>query len=250
MLNMSDKPNAQNSLTPLRDPLQQLVEYAQHKRECQQGICRHCSYGRDESSHTSQREMGYGACDDYQPRPCTCGLADLLAAPAPQRDRDVQAWYRETEARVKAALGPFYEELCPDLSDAAAGFVAEKAAELLRYYQDAEKRRAAWPSVQQLLMEIRGRQLDELETFIKLDAAPQRDGWQPIETAPKHNIRVLLATADWVAEGHFMSGVWWTTYPALVGSRPHKQDVKKTAQAPTHWMPLPAPPLPVREETP
>lgn len=66
-------------------------------------------------------------------------------------------------------------------------------------------------------------------------AAPSTSQWQPIETAPKPSGRVLLS-----AEGETCYGHWYSTYnrweyDGYEWGNPKKQ--------PTHWMPLPPPPI-------
>lgn len=69
-----------------------------------------------------------------------------------------------------------------------------------------------------------------------------REGWQPIETAPKDGTRVLLA-----APGHLTmigsfeawktihaAGPWWWSNGSMI------------TPDPTHWQPLPAPPKETR----
>jgi len=60
--------------------------------------------------------------------------------------------------------------------------------------------------------------------------------WQPIETAPKNGMRILLGGKLKVGSGHFWDNKskqhprkrWvWDGYPKI---------------EPTHWMPLPSPP--------
>ena len=80
--------------------------------------------------------------------------------------------------------------------------------------------------------------------------APPPQAWQLIESAPKDGTRLLLATSEWVADGQYRQDRWWTTYPPMVGSRPQYDDAERTAQTPTHWMPLPAPPRTDEEPTP
>ena len=79
--------------------------------------------------------------------------------------------------------------------------------------------------------------------------------WQPIETAPKMRTLLLFAVTDVAADGtvrnwKMASGSWLTGYEdersKLAGYTPWQWDghqVKVYEVAPTHWMPLPVPPL-------
>lgn len=64
------------------------------------------------------------------------------------------------------------------------------------------------------------------------------DEWQPIETAPHDGRQVLATWADsWPNSPHMEAvyqhgGVWYYAYDGDAHHRP-----------PTHWMPLPAPPI-------
>lgn len=73
--------------------------------------------------------------------------------------------------------------------------------------------------------------------------------WQPIETAPRDGTSILL----WTASGPVIG--WWETGREFLNS-PHFNDWSKgmlgegtghdmgfdRVYAPTHWLPLPAPP--------
>lgn len=66
--------------------------------------------------------------------------------------------------------------------------------------------------------------------------------WQPIKTAPKDGRLILYATADWVSVGRWNSEVdQWREI------NNHWTDTWGGEDFPTHWMPLPAPPAPHRE---
>lgn len=54
--------------------------------------------------------------------------------------------------------------------------------------------------------------------------------WQPIETAPKDGMRVLvIGKSGYVDAGHYIEGWGW-------------EDANGNIMKPTHWMPLPEPP--------
>jgi hypothetical protein len=63
--------------------------------------------------------------------------------------------------------------------------------------------------------------------------------WQPIETAPKDGATFIIGRDD--SEHHAYSGV---AYWSLGRFRDPTESVTKTVWVdPTHWMPLPAPPV-------
>lgn len=71
---------------------------------------------------------------------------------------------------------------------------------------------------------------DEYPEYIRADLVPQ---WQPIETAPKHDLETLiLYSSEGVQIGWFSAfhKCWLTT------------EGKDVWAEPTHWMPLPTPP--------
>ncbi len=57
--------------------------------------------------------------------------------------------------------------------------------------------------------------------------------WQPIETAPRDNRDVLIFNGDYVSIGWFNKGFKQWCY----------QDTYQQIIRPTHWMPLPKPPM-------
>jgi hypothetical protein len=80
-----------------------------------------------------------------------------------------------------------------------------------------------------------------------LTAALSQDGWQPIETAPRDGTPILgyragipvktrIAVIAWLPEEWRLGDSWSGSALGL------------TMQFPTHWRPLPAPPLPTQEE--
>jgi hypothetical protein len=74
-----------------------------------------------------------------------------------------------------------------------------------------------------------------------LQSSAKKQGWQPIETAPRDGTEILVSWHGWPSlEGDnsieiaiFKEGVWWSN-DAVVST-------------PSHWMPLPPPPP--KEET-
>lgn len=99
---------------------------------------------------------------------------------------------------------------------------------------------------------------EEAADMLEADAVPQEPvAWQPIETAPKDGSKVLLF---WYGNNtKFISVAVWRgdkapDYPwrsAETGSaiggfgQCHLEEKERTwEQGATHWMPLPAPPLP------
>jgi hypothetical protein len=77
------------------------------------------------------------------------------------------------------------------------------------------------------------------EAAAALEAA-RKDGWQPIETAPKDGNEVILFDSDYLQlsgfEGRYSEprGSWLSSYDGPVN--------------PTHWMPLPPPPAALRRK--
>jgi hypothetical protein len=66
--------------------------------------------------------------------------------------------------------------------------------------------------------------------------------WQPIETAPKDGTHIILFWPYVTDEGHVTSGYWYLPGEGEIAGW-HSWDVNGYATPPTHWMPLPAPPL-------
>lgn len=69
--------------------------------------------------------------------------------------------------------------------------------------------------------------------------------WQPIETAPKDGTPIWLYTASGQCEGYWNYGEWvqdaiYCTYDGTGGPA--------FECSPTHWMPLPPPPVHQEEE--
>lgn len=62
---------------------------------------------------------------------------------------------------------------------------------------------------------------------------PSPTGWQPIETAPKRRMQLILAAYDYhPVRPAYWDGRCWVTICC----------VTEGGESPTHWMPLPAPP--------
>lgn len=65
--------------------------------------------------------------------------------------------------------------------------------------------------------------------------------WKPIETAPKDGMHILAWADGLPVISEYSDGQWWTDddrYNDLERNYPCRFN-------PTHWMPLPAPPLPL-----
>lgn len=64
--------------------------------------------------------------------------------------------------------------------------------------------------------------------------------WQPIETAPKDGRDVLLCRLDDDGSYWMETATWWVRAWAVVGAirEPYVIEFE-----PTHWMPLPPPPV-------
>lgn len=66
--------------------------------------------------------------------------------------------------------------------------------------------------------------------------------WQPIETAPKDGTNVVLASSERVTFGRWLDNSQ-TRWPWEGWITPDGPWGPKATKAPTHWMPLPEPPL-------
>lgn len=69
--------------------------------------------------------------------------------------------------------------------------------------------------------------------------------WQPIETAPKDGTPLILFCDDVVGMGQYLLRDW-TEWEGWQFMTPVKLQVR--AFKPTHWMPLPVPPTPNKED--
>jgi hypothetical protein len=67
------------------------------------------------------------------------------------------------------------------------------------------------------------------------------DGWQPIGTAPTSGQVLLWNGALYIGEWEDGHG-WRTTETSSYYSEPIWLDPREKTEAPTHWMPCPAPP--------
>jgi hypothetical protein len=61
-----------------------------------------------------------------------------------------------------------------------------------------------------------------------------KDGWQPIERAPKDGTRVLVANSEYA----WIEIAWWEQPNWIYGD----SDYGSCDCSPTHWMNLPEPP--------
>lgn len=61
--------------------------------------------------------------------------------------------------------------------------------------------------------------------------------WQPIDTAPRNRVRVLLCSSDEVVVVAFHNGKEW-----IVGWDNSPFEGEAGGYDATHWMPLPSPP--------
>jgi hypothetical protein len=72
---------------------------------------------------------------------------------------------------------------------------------------------------------------------VRTELKPGGAEWQPINTAPKDGTPVLGGNHAWVCEVHYAEGYGWyekNNYPT---------DSWGGETFPTHWMPLPQPPV-------
>lgn len=80
--------------------------------------------------------------------------------------------------------------------------------------------------------------------------------WQPISTAPKDGDQVLLWSEMWemtwgIQIGRFEAGKWWCQ-EGSVGEDDFDEIDEESGEpvllGPTHWMPLPEPPIPIHPD--
>lgn len=64
--------------------------------------------------------------------------------------------------------------------------------------------------------------------------------WQPIETAPKDGTELLLFSAGQIDCGYWSTSVWVASGGAWIIYESRSDTVELS---PTHWMPLPEPPI-------
>lgn len=72
--------------------------------------------------------------------------------------------------------------------------------------------------------------------------------WQPIETAPKDGTNVDLWAKCWRAQAddfvyQRFTDCWWTKGDSMTGRHEHWVGFESLSWYPTHWMPLPPPPV-------
>jgi hypothetical protein len=96
-----------------------------------------------------------------------------------------------------------------------------------------------------------GLKIEEGGTGAKTHADVLADLWMPIETAPKDGTRIMLADATDVETGQWVEAIAFpntrTEFPA--GWEDDRYDAAHVfepgflGKQPTHWMPLPPPPV-------
>lgn len=73
--------------------------------------------------------------------------------------------------------------------------------------------------------------------------------WKPIETAPKRDhVSILLYNECWEMTFGGIQIAWWDGEGWVFASEMNLEPEDDIDFEPTHWMPLPAPPLPIGEE--
>lgn len=83
------------------------------------------------------------------------------------------------------------------------------------------------------------RQVDDLEARFAAHREAALLVWQPIDTAPRDGTDIL------VADHEAVTSAFWGVHNPDVSPRLHRYGwVGQVDFAPTHWMPLPKPPLP------
>ena len=79
--------------------------------------------------------------------------------------------------------------------------------------------------------------VSDLESRLE-KAEAERDGWQPIETAPKDGTTLLLGHSVTVFDG------WWSEGDGAWIDGENNMFGDHIGYEPTHWRPLPSPPTP------
>ena len=215
-------------------------------------------------------EMGYFPHTDDDGNPtveCTCGLDALLSA-AP-RGEETTASTRRSESAIIAhetpsisqALKQVLELMCSFRTDGVRHKPSpeERVDQLIQAVQGTRDAEIAQLRSQLALMSANhdgarkawSHARQQLEND-RAAAQPGTPGWQPIETAPTDGRVILVGTNDWFAAAtRPHEGRWWTHHPPLFGRRPHDINTPDMrAEAPTHWHPLPDPPVRSEPETP
>jgi len=75
----------------------------------------------------------------------------------------------------------------------------------------------------------------------KLVRKPMPSPWQPIETVP-HNTKVLVWRSGPPSHAEYLTSAWYGQSCDEHSPRWHNYTDGPFAFAPSHWMPLPAPP--------
>jgi len=82
---------------------------------------------------------------------------------------------------------------------------------------------------------------DVIALLTRLEKA--KDGWRPIETAPKDGSTILLAERTWGGNLVVTPGRWFEDEQGWWEHGSHPTDyADQRIDHPTHWMPLPSPP--------
>jgi hypothetical protein len=92
--------------------------------------------------------------------------------------------------------------------------------------------------------DLRSKALASLRSRVPTPAPDAVAGWLPIDSAPKDGSHVLLARAgEWSSYGYYEAELdgWWE-------ANTHWTDATDGQCYPTHWQPLPSPPLPLESD--
>lgn len=135
------------------------------------------------------------------------------------------------------------EPLAPEVAAAMTGMtpadatrdeaLVEAVARALHKYQSI----SSWSKSSKVFREDCRAQAEIAIAVVRAhDAAAPRNEWKPIETAPKDGTRLLA-----YEKGCALYEIWWQRN--LGDQWDGWQDDWDDEPEPTHWMPLPAPPL-------